>query len=248
MARPAALFALASGRLTPLTRIALLAGLGALFALVVLFEPVHSGAPRAVAGPAFTQVLDPRSAWAERASLQDGGAWLLSLPAESTRPADVAQPDAAPFTAYGPELSQDPAKPLVLPDQSPTTPWKNLEAAFPWHGDNPYQTLGQRPGLDARLTARMLKVEVYSDKNEFVFSREFRSGEDSLKHLDKSVLNLVVPVEIRVGIDGFGIQSNPYLLRSSGDRQADQSVLDWSRQFAWARWLKPGSYRVVIGP
>lgn len=251
MARPAALFALASGRLPPLTRIALLAGLGALLALVVLFEPVHPGAPRAVAGPAFAQVLDPRAAWAERAALQEGGAWLLSSPAENTRPADVAQPDASPFGAYGPELAQDPAKPLALPGSNAATPWKNLDAAFPWQADNPYLTLGQKGALDAKVSAYKVKIVVYSDNNEVVFSRDFRPEDESFKSskaLSINDLSLIMPVELRLGLDNFGVQSNPYLLRTSGDSFRDQAVLDWARQLPWARWLRPGSYRVVIGP
>lgn len=251
MARPAALFALASGRLPPLTRVALLAGLGALLALVVLFKPVHSAPPRAVITPAFTQVLDSHSAWAERAALQEGGAWLLALPSESARPADVAQPDASPFTAYGPELAQEPGKPLSLAGSGQRTPWKNLDAAFPWQDGNPYLTLGQRTEYDPRLSPRIIKLVVYSDSNEIVFSREFRANDEainSIKSLIKNDLRLSMPVEFRLGLDNFGVQSSPYLLRSSGNSALDQAVGDWARNLPWARWLRPGSYRVVIGP
>lgn len=251
MASPANLFALASGRLTPLSRTALTVGLGSLLAIVLLFEPVHQAAPRAVAVPAHTRLLENGSPWAERAQLLEGGTLFMPGKAEVAPPADTAQPDASPFAAFGPELIHDPAKPLALPAKGEVTPWKDLDAAFPWNEGYPLATLGQKSPPDTRLASRVMRLQVFSDKNEIIYSRDFQSGDvliKNYKRLEYSDLNKISPCEIRLGIDTFGLQSNPYLLRTSGEAGRDQAVLDWSREMPWARWLPPGSYRVVIGP
>lgn len=250
MASPASLFALASGRLTPLSRSALAAGVALFLATILLVRPVHEAAPRLSASPASVLVLASGSPLQDRAALLEGSNLFMPLSLDENRGVDVAQPDASPFTAFGPELRHDPAKPLALPTSDSTIRWTNLDEAFPLREDRPYQTLGHKIARPAP-GARILRIDVFSDINENVFSKDVRAGDPQIinhKAFYTSGLSVSNPAEFRLGIDSMGLQSKPYMLTSSGDVAQDQFLTDWVRGLPWVLWLKPGSYRVVVGP
>lgn len=250
MLNSTSLFHLASGRLTPLSRIALFLVFGLLIALVLLVEPVHQAAQPLVPVRASILALESGSAWVERAELEEGSSMFMPMRQESVVLTDTAQPDAAPFSAFGPEYRHDPAKPLALSSEVVPVQWKGLDQAFPVFEDRVFATLGEKPVRPAP-GARKLHILVYSDINETVIEREFSgaSQEDSkLKLLIDSGLNVNSPIELRLGIDAMGLHSRPYLVRSSGDDDWDRAVSSWARTLPWATWLKPGSYRVVVGP
>lgn len=250
MASPASLFALASGRLTPLSRIALAAGAALFLATILLVRPVHEAAPRLAASPASVLLLAPGSPLQDRAALLEGSNLFMPLNLDENQGVDVAQPDASPFTAFGPELRHDPAKPLALPTSESTIRWTGLDEAFPLRDDRPYETLGQKAARSAP-NPRVLRIDVFSDINENIFSKDIRSVDLQAynnKSLKINALGVFTPIEFRLGIDSMGLQSKPYLLRSSGDAAQDQLLTDWVRRLPWGLWLKPGSYRVVIGP
>lgn len=255
MAGPASLVTLASGRLTPLSRAALVLGLGLFLAVILLVRPVHTPAGRLVPTRAAVIALDRASPWVDRAMLQDGAGLFMSPTSEVVRGSDAAQPDASPFPPFGPELRHDPAQPLSLDALGPANDrrWSTLEEAFPAIEGSPYQTLGQKPHRpDTRsLPSRVVQIIAYSDINEKVFRKDLRSGDDLVRNhkaLFGNGISSLSPIELRLGIDGMGLQSKPYLLRSSGDVAWDQSVMDWAQRLPWGVWLRPGSYRVVIGP
>lgn len=254
MAGPASLIALASGRLTRLSRLALILGLGLLLAAILLIQPVHKAAPRLVPSRPAVVALDKGSPWSDRALLEEGASLFMPLGQGEARPIDVAQPDASPFNTFGPEFRHDPTKPLALPsDIESQGRWTTLEQAFPFAEDNPFLTLGQKPRApDARPPkSRVLQIVSFSDINEYVFKRDIFSSDALIKEhkiLTINTLHIKSPVEMRLGVDAYGLQSKPYLLKSSGDVQWDQAVVEWAGELPWVSWLKPGSYRVVIGP
>lgn len=244
------LITLASGRLPPLSRLALVLGLGLFAGLVLLVQPVHRASPALVASRASVRALEPGSPWVERAELEEGSAVFIPARRDDIILTDAAQPDAAPFSSFGPEYRHDPAKPLALGSSLPPTRWKTLEQAFPFHDDRPFATLGEKPPRQTPK-ARVLQVQVFSDINENVIERDVSGTNErdlKLKSLSNSVLRVNSPVEIRVGIDAMGLQARPYLIRSSGANDWDQAVCSWARTVPWTTWLKPGSYRVVVGP
>lgn len=250
MVARSSLITLASGRLTPLSRLALVLGLGLFAALVLLVQPVHRATPALVAVRASVRAVEPGSAWAERAELEEGSSMFMPTPREVVPLTDAAQPDAAPFSAFGPEYRHDPSKPLAISSSALPIRWKSLEQAFPISEDRPFATLGQKSPRPAP-EARPLQVQVFSDLNENVIARDFSTffrEDKGLKSLFSNSLGIKSPVEMRLGIDAMGLQSKPYLIRSSGDNEWDQAVCGWARTLPWTSWLKPGSYRVVVGP
>lgn len=249
MANPASLIALASGRLTLLSRSALAIGLGLFLAILLLVRPVHTPSPRLIPSGPTVLALDPRSPWVERATLQEGAGLFMPAVSDDVRSVDAAQPDALPFHAFGPEFRHDPTKPLSLPVASPSARWPSLDEAFPLLEGRPYASIGQRPP-GSLPKSRILQICVFSDINETVTKREIRSSDSNTsitKLLQSKDLKTISPLELRLGIDGMGLQSEPYLLRTSGDNDWDREVLSWARGWPWATWLRPGSYRVVIG-
>lgn len=250
MAAPADLLALASGRLPPLTRLALGLGLGLSLALVLLFRPVHQSAPPLRLSAPSVLALPAGSPWVEQASLQEGSALFMSLRPRVATSIDAAQPDAAPFPAFGPELRSQPGQPLAIPASQEPGIGLNIETAFPIHEDRPFATIGQKPER-AKPKARTLHLRVYSDLNEIVYVKDFRADDPLIKNhksLSDSILHDISIAEFHLGVDAMGLQAPPYLVRSSGSAEWDQRVVEWARVLPWGQWLRPGSYRVVIGP
>lgn len=250
MANPTSLFTLASGRLTPLSRAALAGGLGLFAAIIFLIRPVHLAHSPLVKARASVLALEQASPWADRAVLQDGASLFMSGNSEDVRTDEAAQPDASPFPPFGPELRHDPAMALAISTSDSTIRWAGLDEVFPLREERPYQTLGQRPAKPL-LSPRCLRIEVFSDNNENVFQKDFPSSDPLLKgtKLFNSInLKDYTVVEFRLGIDAMGLQSKPYLQRGSSQLGWNQELSHWMQGLPWGIWLKPGSYRVVIGP
>lgn len=250
MVAPRSLITLASGRLTRLNRVALALGLGLFGATILLVRPVHEPAPAMVQTRATLLSLDKGSPLLDRATLLDASSLFMAPSQPDMRGVDSAQPDAAPFQSFGPELSPDPSRSLGTLPEGGMARWPELAELFPLAGDVPYATIGQKP---ARVLpkARSLSIEVISEKNEVVLRRSFASSDSLIKnHKDllNSGLKATFPMEISVGVDAFGVQASPFLLRSSGEGERDRRALEWARTLPWAVWLRPGSYRVVVGP
>jgi hypothetical protein len=163
---------------------------------------------------------------------------------------DVAQPDASPFAAFGPQLQHDPAKALSIPTEQSSGRWLTLDDAFPLADQEPFLTLGQK-SRPVGLATRQIQIQVFSDLSENVFKKDISVNDPaplSAKSLISNDLKLIRPLELRLGIDAYGVQAKPFILRSSGDVAWDRSVLEWAAKLPWVTWLKPGSYRVVVGP
>lgn len=250
MLAPRSLITLASGRLTRLNRVALALGLGLFVATILLVRPVHEPSPSMVQVRATVRALDQGSPLLDRASLLDASSLFMAPSQPDVRSIDAAQPDAAPFQSFGPELSPDPSKSLATQPEGSLARWPELSELFPLAGETPFATIGQKSARSLPK-ARTLHVEVYSEKSETVIRRTFSASDPLLKNhkeLIDSGLRASNALELSVGVDAFGIQANPSLLRSSGDEERDRRAVEWARTLPWGGWLRAGSYRVVIGP
>lgn len=250
MARRFTLLTLASGRLTPLSQTALVFSLALFAAMIFLVRPVHEAAPRMTLVSPSALVLGSKSPWVERAMLQESSSLYMPAVQSDGRSGDVAQPDASPFSAFAPEIQHDPAKPLSIPTEQSSARWLTIDEAFPLADQEPFLTLGQKVPPPS-LGSRKVQIQVFSDLYENVFKKDFVTADSdafNTKSLSVNSLSKIRPLEMRLGIDAYGVQAKPYLLRSSGDAAWDRLVLEWSAKLPWVTWLKPGSYRVVVGP
>jgi hypothetical protein len=250
MARRFTLLTLASGRLTPLSQTALVFSLALFAAMIFLVRPVHEPAPRLKLVSPSALVLGSKSPWVERAMLQESSSLYMPAVQADGRSGDVAQPDASPFSAYAPEIQHDPAKPLSITSEQSSARWLTIDEAFPLADQEPFLTLGQK-SPPPNLSSRKVQIQVFSDLYENVFRKDFVGNDAetfSTKSLPISSLKNIKPLEMRLGIDTYGVQAKPFLLRSSGDAAWDRAVLEWAAKLPWLTWLKPGSYRVVVGP
>lgn len=250
MARRFTLLTLASGRLTPLSQTALGLSLVLFAAMIFLVRPVHEPGPRLKLVSPSALVLSSKSPWVERAMLQESSSLYMPTVQADGRLGDVAQPDASPFSAFAPEIQHNPAKPLSIPSDQSSARWLTIDEAFPLADQEPFLTLGQKT-TPPNLSSRKVQIQVFSDLYENVFKKDFFANdpeEFSTKSLSFNSLSKARPMEMRLGIDTYGVQAKPYLLRSSGDAAWDRSVLEWAAKLPWVTWLKPGSYRVVVGP
>lgn len=250
MARRFTLLTLASGRLTPLSQTALVFSLTLFAAMIFLVRPVHEAAPRLKFVAPSALVLGVKSPWVEQALLQESSSLYMPAVQADGRSGDVAQPDASPFSAFAPEFQHDPAKPLSISPGQSSTRWMTLDEAFPLADQDPFLTLGQKTRSVA-LPTRRVQIQVFSDLYENILKKDFSSSDPEIlrfKPLTDSNLKNIKPLEMRLGIDTYGVQAKPFLLRSSGDADWDRSVLEWAAKLPWVTWLKPGSYRVVVGP
>jgi hypothetical protein len=250
MTRRFTLLTLASGRLTPLSQTALVFSLTLFAAMIFLVRPVHEAAPRLKLVCPSAMVLGSQSPWVERALLQESSSLYMPSVQVDGRSGDVAQPDASPFSAFAPELQHDPAKALSIPSEQSSARWLTIDEAFPLVDQEPFLTLGQKAHA-LTLRTRQVQIQVFSDLYENVFKKDFVASDPeplNAKSLTVSNLKGLKPLEMRLGIDTYGVQAKPFLLRSSGDAAWDRSVLEWAAKLPWVTWLKPGSYRVVVGP
>jgi len=244
------LLTLASGRVPAPARLAAATGLLSLLLAWVAFDPGHQANPRILPAPPHALALPPDSPWVDRAQLADPASLFLQGPPGSSPMPILAQPEATPFLAYGPDLRSQPGQPLSLgnPLSRPST--LDPVAVLLEPESQPLVTLGQKsPG--ALPSPRDPLCEVLSDQGEIVRSipiKEASVRSKIHKMLSNNVLSVKNPVELRLGIDNFGLQAPPFLTLSSGHDPLDQTFVLWASNQPWAQGLPPGSYRLRLGP
>ena len=247
---PGRLLALASGRVPALARTAVLGGLLLLLLAWVVLDPGHQPQPRLAPAPPTVVALRADSPWVDRAELADPASLYLESPRGSDTLPILAQPEATPFLAFGPDLRSQPDQPLGL--ASPRSKPDALQAPgfLLLPEDQPLLTLGQKPQRALPLTRPPL-CEVLSDGGELLRQIPILESDTRkviLKLFSDNILTINGPVEFRLGIDNYGLQSPPFLTRSSGLPNLDQATLQWASAQPWFRTLPPGSYLLRFGP
>jgi hypothetical protein len=248
---------LAGGRLPPLTRTALGAGLATFVLALVFFEPGSGGEPPAnlLADP--VRLVSPGDARAESVLLLDPSAVYFPDRGSSTKAGsgEVGQPEDAPFARPGPVLQFDPSKPsgdqvgLQLPRYVVPSP----AAAIGMSAIEPYATFGSHGYRTSILDPRAGFFEIYpiggaktplvSGKIEnFNLNINLSGAKNSKNNPPDGVL------EVIVSVDSFGQAPLGAVLRRTGSQPADEAILSWARSVSWGARLSPGAYRLIVGP
>ncbi len=248
---------LTGGRIPPLTRTALLCGLGIFVLTLLVFQPGAGGETPARSLTNGVRLVPPGDARTESVVLLDTSA--VYFPARHASAgvgrAEVGQPEDAPFAKSAPVLQFDPAKPLGK-DSTLQVPLRSVPApsrAVPLAETEPFTTFGSAGFAGQGVEARAAFFEVYAiggAKNPIIsgkithFNDEKGIRDDFLqkKHPFNSVFEVVLSV------DSFGKAPLGGVVRLSGTKQLDEAIRRWAAGTDWSAQLPPGAYRLIVGP
>ena len=247
---------LAGGRVPPLTRTALIAGLAVFLAALVLVRPTDGGLPPAEPLRGGVRWVAPDHAPTEGVLLLDPS--VAYLPGRLINPVDLpsAGPrpsEETPFPRLNRQLAHDPQKttepPLKLVDPSYPAPAGASRLA----SGEPFVTFGRANLPQSGLPPRVGVFEVYpiggASKPSISGILPHLEGLN-IKNSDKNVNKspLWDSYEAIIGVDSLGQAGRPAVTRSSGDEEVDRALGRWAAGVPWARHLVPGSYRLVVSP
>lgn len=248
---------LAGGRLPPLTRTALLCGLGTFVGALVFFSPGAGGRPAALPLTQGVRLVPPGDVRTESVVLLDSSTVYLpalSKGAKSVR-GEVGQPEDTPFAKAVPILQFDPAKPLgeestlQVPRQVIPTPAK----AIPLVAHEPLTTFGSKGFRDIKIEPRAAFFEVFPVEGGYksIISGKIPHFDDknnnSRATFDKNA-PLGVYFEVILSVDSLGQAPLGAILRHSDSKAMDEAVRRWAATIPWGQRLPPGVYRLVVGP
>jgi len=248
---------LTGGRVPPLTRTALLCGLGIFLLTLLVFKPGAGGSPPAqplVNGVRLVAPGDPRT---ESVVLLDTSA--VYFPSKSALGgagrSEVGQPEDAPFAKSSPVLQFDPSRPLgkdstlQVPRREVPTPAK----AVPLAESDPFTSFGTRAITAEVLPPRSAFFEIYAVGGG---PKPILSG--NITHfIDKNGIkdDLILKnapfksiFEVILSVDSFGKAPLGSEVRLSGSKSLDEAIRRWAVATDWAGQLPPGAYRLIVGP
>jgi hypothetical protein len=248
---------LTGGRIPPLTRTALLCGLGIFVLTLMVFKPGAGGETPAPALNNGVRLVAPGDARTESVVLLDTSA--VYFPGKSAMSgagrSEVGQPEDAPFAKSAPVLQFDPAKPLEkdstlqVPRQMIPVPAK----AVPLAQADPFATFGGQGFKGAGVSSRVAFFEIYplSGANKPIFNGNITHFSDiSGKKDDKLIINnpFRSVFEVILSVDSFGKAPFGATVRHSGSKLLDEAILRWAAGVDWSGRIPPGVYRLIVGP
>ena len=247
---------LAGGRLPPLTRTALLAGLVVFLLAMVLVRPTDGGLPPVEPIRGGVQWVGKGNGSAEAAVLLDPSVAYMPAKLVSAPEAIAAGPspsEGTPFPRLDRRLLNDPLRgddpPLKVGE--PATPL--LASAVPLTQADPFITFGRVNLAHSGLSARTGTFEVYDlswGKKPIISGilpqLDIKNEDSSDKNSKNAPLWSIF--EANLGVDSLGLQGSPSLVKSSGDSRLDQAIFRWAGGIPWAKHLPPGSYRLTVAP
>lgn len=250
---------LAGGQIPPLTRTALICGLVTFLLTILIFHPTAGGespAPTLFTGAHLIPSGDVR---AESLVLLDPSAAYLPgrFTLRGQEAGVIGQSEDTPFTQFQPLLQFDPGKfeeyDKRILRESPKAVSVSPPEALPLVGWGPFGSFGSTGFKQSGIPARIGYYEVYSlnGANKPIISGNITHFNGNLTNFsDKNGRNskFSSSVELSLGVDSLGLQAPPAILRSSGDKVTDLSVIQWVADGNWALRLPPGSYRLIVGP
>ena len=247
---------LAGGRLPPLTRTALAAGLGVFLAALALVRPTDGGQPAVEPLRGGVRWVGKGDGFAEGAVLLDPSeaympGKLVSLP-------EVAffgpkPTEEAPFPRLDRRLLNDPLKGEVLPMRigEPTSP--SIALSVPLAQADPLVTFGRANLTQSSLPSRAGSFEVHAlggVGNPYISGilPHFESNKSIKSTKESNKAPFFGIYEATIGVDSLGLQGLPCMVKSSGDQGVDQAISRWAAGVPWVKHLPPGSYRLTVVP
>ncbi len=248
---------LTGGRIPPLTRTALLCGLGLFLLTLIVFKPGAGGEPPAQPVVQGVRLVPPGDVRTESVVLLDTSA--VYFPGKSglngVGRSEVGQPEDAPFPKTAPVLQFDPAKPLGK-DSTLQVPRQSAPAAskaVPLAEAEPFTTFGSHGFKGEGIAPRVAFFEVYpiSGANKPIYFGKI--NQLPVKNdISGSFFNKNAPFnstyEVLLSVDSFGKAPMGAPVRLSGTPALDQAIRQWAMGVDWAKQLPPGAYRLVVGP
>ena len=238
---------LAGGRMPPLTRTALLAGLAAFLLALIVFKPGSPSLPKATPASSTAMLLSSDDPLAQRTLLLDESlAFLPPSPSLSSVGSDYqVRPEDSPFPFIPPRLRFEPGRTADLP----------LESDFSRISD-PLDAVNIKNG-DITSTFGSTKAPLSTIK-----SRSFRCVVSPIDSLSKPVITLEVGeipnfnlksnqfgmLKAIIGVDSLGLLGRPTLIQTSGDAGSDRAIMEWLAARQWVGQVGPGVYQVLVGP
>lgn len=248
---------LTGGRIPPLTRTALLCGLGLFLLTLLVFKPGAGGNAPARPLSDGVRLVPPGDARTESVVLLDTSA--VYFPGKSTMTgagrAEVGQPEDAPFAKVAPVLQFDPAKPLgkdstlQVPRQSPPMAAK----AVPLAESEPFATFGAQGFKGEGIAPRVAFFQVYPISgskipvlNGKIDHFIFENGNNGFKNINIPPFESVF--EVILSVDSMGKAPLGAKVRLSGSKSLDEAIARWAQATDWSKQLPPGVYRLIVGP
>jgi len=248
---------LTGGRIPPLTRTALLCGLGLFLLTLLVFKPGAGGETPAPALTNGVRLVAPGDARTESVVLLDTSA--VYFPGKSAMSgagrSEVGQPEDAPFAKSSPALQFDPAKPLDKDStlQVPRQGVPGAAKAVSLAQSDPFVTFGGQGFKGAGVDPRAAFFEIFPLGGA---QKPLYSG--NITHLDinievkgdKMVSNIPFSsvFEVILSVDSLGKAPLGGTVRHSGSPQLDQAIRRWAAGVDWSGRIPPGVYRLIVGP
>ena len=248
---------LTGGRIPPLTRTALLSGLGLFLLTLLVFKPGAGGNNPAQALTNGVRLVAPGDAQAESVVLLDTSA--VYFPSKSALSgvgrSEVGQPEDAPFAKSTPVLQFDPSRPIGKEStlQVPRRETPPPARAVPLTEAAPFTTFGTRAVTGEGIPARAAFFEVYtiSGSKKPIISGNIThfNNKNGLKgDLIKKNAPFSSVFEVILSVDSFGKAPLGSEVRLSGSKVLDEAIRHWASGNDWAGQLPPGAYRLIVGP
>jgi hypothetical protein len=248
---------LTGGRIPPLTRTALLCGLGLFLLTLLVFKPGAGGNDPAQPLMNGVRLVAPGDARTESVVLLDTSAvYFPSKPASGgAGRSEVGQPEDAPFAKSAPVLQFDPSRPLgkestlQVPRWDSPSPSKAISLAEA----APFTTFGAQSYSGQGLTSRAAFFEIYQlggGINPIISGKITHfNGKNGLKD---DLISKNAPFksvfEVILSVDSFGKVPLGSEMRLSGSKDLDEAIRRWASGTDWAGQLPPGAYRLIVGP
>lgn len=248
---------LTGGRIPPLTRTALLCGLGLFLLTLLIFKPGAGGNPAAQPLANGVRLVPPGDARTESVVLLDTSSVYFPSKSASSRVgrSEVGQPEDAPFAKSSPVLQFDPSRPLgkestlQVPRREVPTPAK----AVPLAEAEPFTSFGTRAITGDGLPPRTAFFEIYAvgGGSKPVISGNIThfNGKNGIKDdLTTKDAPFKSVFEVILSVDSFGKAPMGSEVRLSGSKALDEAIRRWAAGIDWAGQLPPGAYRLIVGP
>ena len=248
---------LTGGRIPPLTRTALLSGLGLFLFTLLFFKPGAGGDNPAQPVGNGVRLVVPGDARTESVVLLDTSAVYFpsKLGSGGVGRSVVGQPEDAPFAKFHPVLQFDPSRPigkestLQVPRRETPTPAR----AVPLAEVDPFTTFGTRSYSGEGIPARVAFFEIYpiSGGSSPIFSGKIPHFSDK-NGVNNDFLSKNAPFksiyEVILSVDSFGKAPLGSEVRLSGTKSLDEAIRRWASGTDWTGQLPPGAYRLIVGP